>query len=197
MSNPLHFATGCYTPNSWMVRQRKASSAGVLVKLSDEEQAQLFTFLRSNPIEKGCEWVFQKTGRSISPRGLYWWVARYSSARKAERLKESTARMDQELKDAGFKVTASNLDDWVLNYFMREAQIFESPEIVLRLYVERKRLALEERRVANNEEALKLDLAKFKRLERIEDESRKALEAGGTEAELIAKWKQILNFGPS
>lgn len=169
-----------------MPRTKKPRLGRIDKGLTPEERHALYTFLTVEPYHKGVAQLSAK-GINVTVSGLQQWFADYASHFAFKEFQLSSESIGAQLRALGVKVTDSNLKEAAAKLFERQAILNMQPDRFMRWYAEDRKLKIQEA-------ALKLDQQKFDRLKRIEDESRKALTAGGTEAELIAEWKRILNF---
>jgi hypothetical protein len=169
-----------------MSRTKKNRLGKIDKGLTPEEQHALYVFLTKEPYHKGAAFLASK-GINVSVSMVQHWFADYAAHFAFQEFQLSTSSIAEQLRNLGIKVTDANMKEVAAKLFERQAILNMQPDKFMRYYIEDRRLSVQEA-------ALKLDQQKFERLKRIEDESRKALTAGGTEAELIAKWKQILNF---
>lgn len=167
-----------------MRRQRKPQPKQTLDLLPEQVQHALYEFLKNRSYRDGLAWL-EKRGVIVQINYLCNWWGRYASRFVVAKHQEANEALLEKLKESGIKEPTA--DAMLVQYLQRLTYLNEDPELFLRYYSDRKKLELQERDLALREQ-------KFERLKRIEEESRKALQAGGTEAELIAKWKQILNF---
>lgn len=190
MSNVRNVRGQRGTQSEWMAKaktKKKPEPNSLLNRLSEIEQASLYEFLRTHTYVNGCVWLQQKKDIAVSPSMLCRWWSWYASRELAQRAANNAQNLASELKDAGFKVTQQNLDDWTLNYFQRQAALGSQPDVVLKFFAERKRLELQERHLV-------LEEKKFERLKQIEEEARKTLTSGDTEADMVKRFKEILGF---
>lgn len=172
-----------------MHRRTKKDPGHKMDWLSDTQLHDLFEYLKTHTYSQAQRKLAQ-AGVKISIAALYQWFYRYAAANSVRKFMESKASLGAAMKAGQLPSSQDAFDKAVAHYIQQEAVLTEKPELWLKAFTEFKKINFLER-------DLRLREQKFERLQRMEEESRKALTQGGTEAELIAKWKQILNFEDS
>jgi hypothetical protein len=172
-----------------MTKRKKPDPRGKLTTLSQDELMELFEFLRNNSYTRGCIYLHKTKGITISPNGLCKWWSGFAARLHAESMERERLEMIDKLGATGRKLSKRQMEDMTAEFFQRHAALGMNEEVYLKFMHARHKMDVESREIALKEK-------QFERLKRQEDESRKALQQGGTEAEMVKRFKEILGFNP-